>query len=172
MQYSFTLPADYDMAIIRRRIAEKGPMLDGFPGLLFKAYLWAERDFSRENLYAPLYLWRETEGMNRFLSGEGFRSLVAAFGRPAIRTWVPVVSDVPEAITRAAWATRTIAPMDDGLYPSDLGASTDAPDALASLSAYDPAAWSRLQFQLWQDRPDITRKAQAYRVGHISWGRD
>jgi hypothetical protein len=43
MQYSFTFPADYDMAIIERRIAENGHRLDGFPGLLFKAYLYARR---------------------------------------------------------------------------------------------------------------------------------
>ena len=43
MQYSFTLPADYDMATIRRRIAEKRHLLDHFDGLHLKAYLWAER---------------------------------------------------------------------------------------------------------------------------------
>ena len=57
MQYSFTLPADYDMAIVHRRIAEKGHLLDDFPQLHFKAYLSAQRDdeslASRENLYAP-----------------------------------------------------------------------------------------------------------------------
>ena len=43
MQYSFTLPADYDMSVIDRRIADTGPLLDGFPGLKFKAYLVARR---------------------------------------------------------------------------------------------------------------------------------
>ena len=37
MQYSFTLPADYDMSIVDRRIRDKGPLLDGFPNLGFKA---------------------------------------------------------------------------------------------------------------------------------------
>lgn len=36
MQYSFSLPADYDMSIIDRRIAEKGHLLDNFPNLKFK----------------------------------------------------------------------------------------------------------------------------------------
>ena len=49
MQYSFTLPADYDMTIIERRIAENGHRLDGYPGLvawdtqnwqLIRFYLW------------------------------------------------------------------------------------------------------------------------------------
>jgi hypothetical protein len=33
MQYGFTLPADFDMDIIRRRVTAKGPAVDGFPGL-------------------------------------------------------------------------------------------------------------------------------------------
>jgi Domain of unknown function (DUF4865) len=37
MQYNFTLPADYDMSVIDRRIADKGPLLDGFPGFKFKS---------------------------------------------------------------------------------------------------------------------------------------
>jgi len=31
MQYRFTLPADYDMTIIEKRIEENGAKLDGFP---------------------------------------------------------------------------------------------------------------------------------------------
>ena len=41
MQYEIALPADYDMAIIRRRVATKGPLLDTMPGLGLKAYLIA-----------------------------------------------------------------------------------------------------------------------------------
>src|SRR5271165_2720611 len=62
MQYSFTLPADYDMSVIDRRIADKGPLLDGFPGLQFKAYLVARRGEhgpeAREPLCAVLCLER------------------------------------------------------------------------------------------------------------------
>src|SRR5699024_8559939 len=61
MQYSIGLPADYDMAIIRRRIADKGHLMDDCPGLAFKAYLYAARDdaglHAPDNLYAPFYLW-------------------------------------------------------------------------------------------------------------------
>jgi hypothetical protein len=54
MQYSFTLPADYDMAIIDRRIAQKSGFTDNFPKLLFKAYLTARRgEDSAENLSRP-----------------------------------------------------------------------------------------------------------------------
>ncbi|CAI0691623.1 Uncharacterised protein [Serratia marcescens] len=43
MQYRFTLPADYDMAIVRRRIADFGHRLDACPQLIVKAYLYAQR---------------------------------------------------------------------------------------------------------------------------------
>ncbi len=42
MQYSFTLPADYDMAIIQDRITRFGHLLDNAPQLLIKAYLYAQ----------------------------------------------------------------------------------------------------------------------------------
>ena len=90
MQYEITLPADYDMSIIRRRIKERGPALDGFAGLGVKAYLIRERgvDGSPVNAYAPFYLWHDVEGMGRFLwGGGGFSAIVTDFGRPDVRHW-------------------------------------------------------------------------------------
>ena len=43
MQYSLVLPANYDMGIVERRIAERGHFTDGFSGLAFKAYLHAKK---------------------------------------------------------------------------------------------------------------------------------
>jgi hypothetical protein len=40
MQYNFALPADYDMAIVERRIRDKGPLLDNLPRLRLKATSW------------------------------------------------------------------------------------------------------------------------------------
>ena len=90
MQYSFTLPADYDMAIIRTRIATNGHKTDGFPGLVFKASLLAQRQdwdaAPRENIYAPFYLWEGNSGMNGFLGSAGFQGLASSFGWPSVRT--------------------------------------------------------------------------------------
>jgi hypothetical protein len=33
MQYSIPLPADYDIAIIKERVATRGHALDAYPGL-------------------------------------------------------------------------------------------------------------------------------------------
>ena len=91
MQYSFVLPADYDMAIIRQRIAGKGYLLDNFPGLIFKAYLSADKSEptiqTQDNLYAPFYVWADSQAMNHFLDSVVFAGLTQAFGWPVIRTW-------------------------------------------------------------------------------------
>ena len=85
MQYVITLPADYDMGIIRDRVTTKGPLLDTFPGLGLKAYLIRERgvDISPVNQYAPFYLWATVDGMTRFLWGGGGFSGTYRFIWPA-----------------------------------------------------------------------------------------
>jgi hypothetical protein len=181
MEYRFTLPADYDMAIIRRRIAQKGHLLDDFPGLAFKAYLHASRDDgqwpSRDNLYAPFYLWHGSEGMNDFLGGEGFAVLARDFGRPAVRTWVPWQAELSADLRGATVATTELAAI---AADAELGAlrlaeaeatrrDRDA-GALAAISAYDPSRWALLRFRLWPRlAPGIAGGGrQFYRVGHVS----
>ncbi|MEV5342921.1 DUF4865 family protein, partial [Streptomyces sp. NPDC052676] len=75
MQYEITLPADYDMDVVRARVARVGHALDDWEGLGFKAYLTRERGVwgSPVNQYAPFYLWNTVRGMNSFLWGGGFR---------------------------------------------------------------------------------------------------
>lgn len=112
MQYCFTLPADYDMSIVEQRIQDNGNKLDGFPGLLLKAFLVSRRDDSAlnaaENRYAPLYVWKHVAAMTQFLQSPGFVRLTQDFGWPQINTWqalrIPLVNDVRNklflAITR------------------------------------------------------------------------
>ena len=102
MQYGFTFPADYDMSIIERRIQDNGSKLDGFPGLLLKAFLFSRSDDvslgAKENRYTPLYVWKNTEAMTRFLQSPSFVRLTQDFGWPRINTWqalrIPKVKDV------------------------------------------------------------------------------
>ena len=42
-QYTIGLPADYDMAIIRKRVADKAPAFDTFPGLGIKTFMIREK---------------------------------------------------------------------------------------------------------------------------------
>ncbi|WP_109123552.1 DUF4865 family protein [Dyella sp. C11] len=176
MQYSFTLPADYDMDIVRQRIADKGHMLDHFDGLLIKTYLHAQQGpSSTENLYAPFYVWRDSAAMQRFLGSEGFANLTRAFGWPSIRVWP--VWDVylsPEA-RHARFASRDIQ-----LIPpyTALDALREAQraqlqrdverGALAAVTAFEPTTWTRVSFRLWDETRPASSAGQWYDVGHVS----
>ncbi|MEK1854201.1 MAG: DUF4865 family protein [Phyllobacterium sp.] len=181
MQYSFSLPADYDMAIIDRRIAEKGPLLDNLPNLRFKAYLTARRDDgtgSRDNLYAPFYLWNHEDGLSDFLCGEGFAGLTQSFGWPQVKTWVIWQAHLTDAVREAVFATREIrataahSPLGELRKRESEEAINDVEKggALASVSAFEPTSWTRIRFQLWGEPRRLLSgtDVQAYRIGHLS----
>jgi hypothetical protein len=127
MQYEISVPADYDMGILRDRVAKASSILDDRAGLGLKAYLIREiADGSPVNQYAPFYLWNDTEAMSRFLfAGAGFERIIRSFGRVVVRQWTSVARysgpaaagdvataaarDVATAPTMTAMATATAA---------------------------------------------------------------
>lgn len=181
MQYRIGLPADYNMDIIRRRIAERGHLTDDFPNLAFKAYLYTDRNAAdatdRENLYAPFYLWHNNDGMNAFLGGPGFAGVVESFGRPIVRTWSVWHADTASDLSVASHATREIVPIATRVALQALrdsaqaGAQADLDrGALAAISAFDPTHWTVLRFRLWRkaiEQPP-SDAMDVYQVGHIS----
>jgi Domain of unknown function (DUF4865) len=163
MQYEITLPADYDMAIVRRRVATKGAMTDDFEGLGLKAYGIRERGVngSPVNQYAPFYLWASGEGMNRFLWGAGFGGLSRDFGRPVVRQWTGLAFERgPASDAAPSVATRRIEPI---ARDADATAAIDAAVAAtrerarasevhSTALAVDTSAWEIVQFTLWAGR--------------------
>ena len=91
MQYKIGLPADYPMDTIKDRITNKGHLLNGFPGLIFKAFLYSEKNADNYNnpinSYAPFYLWEDHQSMLSFLNCDGFKALCEQFGRPQVDVW-------------------------------------------------------------------------------------
>ncbi|MEU6119854.1 DUF4865 family protein [Streptomyces sp. NPDC047117] len=191
-QYGITLPADYDMGVIRERVAASGHLLDDRAGLALKAYLVRERGVygSPVNQYAPFYLWQDTGAMGRFLlGGGGFQNIVRDFGRPAVRHWTgAAVVAGPARGTPPRTASRRLTPI-----PADLGPDPDGlalgrlleaeTEALRELArhpavhtaalAVDPHHWTLLRFVL---RTDAAPEAddgsgdstERYEVLHLS----
>jgi hypothetical protein len=181
MQYSFTLPGNYDMSVIARRVQEKGRAFDDFPQLVFKAFLAARKDddavSSGENLYAPFYLWRTVGGMQDFLCGDKFRALVDSFGWPAVRTWAPIAFDHAAVAGEARFATRELVNLDPHANldifrrrETELSKAAIHCGALYALSAFEPTTWTYVRFRLWREMPagDDVASAQVYRVLHLS----
>ncbi|MFT4183959.1 MAG: DUF4865 family protein [Rhizobium sp.] len=180
MQYSFTLPADYDMAIIDRRIREKGPLLDNLPGLKFKAYLSARKDDaqtgSRENLYAPFYVWNSEEGLSDFACGPAFAGLTEGFGWPRINTWIVWHAGISRDIRQARFAVREViqlephAPLGELRQRESGNAAGEVARgaALASVTAFEPTSWTQVRFRLLAEQPRPQPDLQIYDVGHLS----
>ncbi|QES40125.1 DUF4865 domain-containing protein [Streptomyces venezuelae] len=178
MQYEITLPADYDMGVIRHRVESKGHLLDDFPGLGFKAYLMRERgkDDSPVNQYAPFYLWNTAEGMNAFLWGPGFRGLSEDFGRPVVQHWTtlayeegPASGAVPRTAVRRRQRIPEATPL-PGLaaeLAAEAGRSARTEGAVSALTAVDPRAWEAVHFSLWEsDAPQGV--GDVFQVLHVS----
>ncbi|MBM7171712.1 DUF4865 family protein [Streptomyces sp. G44] len=178
MQYEITLPAAYDMGVIRHRVASKGHLLDAFAGLGFKAYLMRERgrDGSPVNQYAPFYLWNTAAGMNSFLWGAGFQGLADDFGRPAVRHWTVLAYEdqgTPGITARAAVRRRQRIPEAARLpgLADDLVAAarqlTEGEGAVSALTAVDPRTWEAVHFSLWEhEAPE--ELGDVFQVLHVS----
>ncbi|MFF6996730.1 DUF4865 family protein [Streptomyces sp. NPDC008313] len=178
MQYEITLPADYDMDIVRRRVADRGHLLDDWDGLGAKAYLVRERGVhgSPVNQYAPFYLWNSPEGMNAFLWGGAFQGIVRDFGRPAVRHWAGAAYEPGLAAgDPARFAVRRRQPVPDGAELSEAAAeAVREAERLASLdgavcaaAAIDPRHWEVVHFSLWAREP-AEAPGDVFQVLHLS----
>ncbi|WP_166026095.1 DUF4865 family protein [Streptomyces chilikensis] len=187
-QYEITLPADYDMRIVRERVAAGGHVLDDRAGLGLKAYVIRERgvDGSPVNQYAPFYLWNDPGAMARFLvGGGGFQNIVRDFGRPVVRHWTGIACHAgPARSAAAAAASRRITALPADLGPDGTGSGLSAliereVEDLRRLSggegvhsaalAVDPHHWQLLRFVLWADASARDEEAtERYEVLHVS----
>ncbi|MFJ8199461.1 DUF4865 family protein [Streptomyces sp. NPDC096152] len=163
MQYELTLPADYDMDVVRGRVARLGHLLDDWEGLGLKAYLVRARGVhgSPVNQYAPFYLWNTVEGMNSFLAG-GLQGLVDDFGRPAVRQWTGVAFEEGTATgSPAALAVRHRQPVPDGVelaaFMDDAARKTarlaGLDGAVLAAAALDTHRWELVHLSLWTRHP-------------------
>lgn len=188
IQYDITLPADYDMEIIRKRIADVGHVLDDRVGLGLKTWAIRERgvDGSPVNQISSVYLWNDPGAMGHLLfGGGGFQGVIRDFGRPAVDRWIGIAA-VPGpargADPRAASRRLAVLPVGPGSDETGLGLATRIEQEVNELEglrqrdgvhtaalAIDPRDWRLLRFALWQDAvPSDEDATEQYEVLHLS----
>ncbi|MEV6397203.1 DUF4865 family protein [Streptomyces sp. NPDC051907] len=187
-QYEITLPADYDMKVVRKRVADGGHVLDDRAGLGLKAYVVRERgvEGSPVNQYAPFYLWNDTGAMARFLvGGGGFQNIVRDFGRPMVRHWTGIACHAgPARAASPRAASRRLTPIAADLGPDAAGLALAAlvetevqelrelarrGDVHTAALAFDPCRWQLMRFVLWRDSAAPDESAtERYEVLHLS----
>ncbi len=180
MQYVIRLPADYDMGIIRHRVATRAAAMDAFWGLGLKAYGIRERsvDDAPVNEYAPFYLWTTLAGMNAFLWGDGFAGICRDFGRPEVRQWAGagvVAGPARDAAAPPRLATRHAEPVSPDAEPratveaalATLAERSSTPGVHTSAVGVDARRWELVHFTLWADAAPADAGTR-YTVLHLS----
>jgi hypothetical protein len=161
-RYRHALPADYDMARIRSRVAARGPLWDDAAGLVFKAFTIEDRAFgAAANAYASLYLWRDPVAAADFFAGPAFEAVTETFGRPRTEVWLSfTMSRGPAAGARSLAVSERRLAADSDLAAerraeAQQGAALSAePDVLAVVSGLDPTGWRLIRFVLRTETPD------------------
>ncbi|MFW2501681.1 DUF4865 family protein [Clostridium diolis] len=92
-QYKIILPSDYDMSIIKDRVKNNGYKTDGFEDLKFKLYLTTEKGKNQnlQNSYCPLYVWKDSNGLNKFLFNGFYDNIITSFGWKKVNVGIPLI---------------------------------------------------------------------------------
>lgn len=180
MQYTFSFPDDHDMNTIRARVEERGAQFDKLEGLFEKAFLITEKGTNgpQRNSYAPFYIWNHPQAMTAFLASDKFAALTEAFGRPSIRSWIPVYFSTGLAKTATPlFATKeTLSVPSDGDFNEVRQAEyarhrqwAELPNHHSGFIGLDPATWEIVRFALWTALPErLPEDAKIYEVLHLS----
>lgn len=177
MQYSHRLPADYDLQIIRQRVAERGPLWDDTQGLVCKVFALQQRNRhgATGNLYASVYLWSDSGAAVRFLMDERFQAVVDAFGRPQIETWLPLDARRGHATQALSLYRdeRVLKAAEDraALQAQEIEVNREIAaraDTVAVWAALDLSAWRLIRFTLSSAPADPARGGEVYDVMHLA----
>jgi hypothetical protein len=157
-QYEHRLPYDYDMDQIRARGRVRGAAWDDAQGLAFKAFALRERGRhgAPHHAYTSIYLWLSENAVADFVTGPRFRPVLDSFGRPQIRTWLPVAVQVGNPLREALSIYK---------HESDIAESADLvalrenetvhgeriaahEDTIAVVSGIDVTNWRLVRFEI------------------------
>ena len=181
-QYTVTLPADYDMQIIRKRVASKGPAFDHFPGLGVKVFMIRQKKHfgAESNQYAPVYLWPSVEPMWKFIAGDGFKGIVDSFGWTPIHYWLgfayACAADIDWRALRSVTREQTMIQPGTDLPALRARENDCARDAVAAASGpvaravgVDTDRWALVRFDYWtREQSSLPDDAWSYEVFHVS----
>lgn len=172
MQYKITLPDDYDMERIIARVRDNGHKTDNFDGLLFKFYLIKEKKAGNiENMYAPLYVWKTSEGMNKFLFEGYYDNILSSFGWQHVNIGIPMFTELPENFSASKYVLEEIneiapATSINGFTNRVIHSNVKDQSYVGRVCIYNPDKWKYSVFYFYQYRPaDMT---DIYRILHIS----
>ena len=168
MRYAITLPSDYNMTIIRERVAKSGHLMDGFQDLLFKAYLISEKAAGAlQNSYSPLYVWKAAAGMNKFIFDGYFDNILRDFGWQHIEIGVAASTALTDAFKNSKYLTEeTVAINPTTSLKNHKLQAQPQNDETGKLVVYNPDKWQQVVFTFYRDKPETEKTC--YEILHLS----
>ncbi|MDF7667740.1 DUF4865 family protein [Orbaceae bacterium ESL0727] len=174
MQYKINLPADYQMDIIKNRVSNNGYKTDKFQDLLFKAYLITEKDStdgSFTNSYCPLYVWKKTEGMTKFIFEGYFDNIISSFGWEHIEIGVTASIDLGESFSKSKFVLEEQSDILEQRSLKDFDfKTTKYAGELGKVVIYNPDKWKYVTFTFFGDKPVESQDKKIYTILHLSLG--
>lgn len=170
MQYKILLPDDCDMETIRQRVKDNGFKTDGFKDLLFKAYLICEKDDKEgsHNEYAPLYLWKDSGGMNQFIFGGFYDNILNSFGWQKINIGIPLLCDLGEALRKSGYAAEIEKAVTPTKQMEPMGFLKTSDRCTGRVLIYNPDKWKYAEYRFYEKRPIKTSENKIYEILHLS----
>jgi hypothetical protein len=174
-QYKITLPSDYDMTAIKDRVKNNGYKTDGFYCLKFKLYLITEKGKNNnlQNSYAPLYLWKDSNGLNKFLFNGFYDNILSSFGWQQVNIGIPLIDTTTSKIKDMKYLfeiTRDIEPQ-ESLNNFKDKIEEDLPEIESSeyIVIYNPDKWKYTVFYFIEDLNKIkSERGIIYNILHVS----
>ncbi|MEC1525446.1 DUF4865 family protein [Neobacillus niacini] len=174
-QYKILLPSDYDMNIIKERVTKNGHKTDGFDDLVFKLYLITEKGINHnlQNSYSPLYLWKNHNGLNKFLFEGYYDNILTSFGWQQVQVRIPLI-DPPLDISSYKYLfhlTKSIPPQ-ESLCNTKEEILENLPiiNNAEYMLTYNPDKWEYDVFYFLDDVSNLIDEKQGvmYTILHIS----
>jgi len=171
MQYKIQLPADYDMNLIRQRVSLNGTKTDGFPDLIFKAYLVSEKGSTPQNSnneYSPLYLWKNNDGMNQFIFNGYYDNILKTFGWQKINIGVPSSFELRENFVKSKFVLEVEKEILKRSTMEPLSFSRNFKDCTGKLLIYNPDKWKYAEYYFFENSPKNLASFKIYKILHLS----
>lgn len=174
-QYKITLPSNYDMNIIVERVKNNGHKTDGFHDLKFKLYLMTQKGKNNnlQNSYAPLYIWKDSEGLNKFLFNGFYDNILSSFGWQQVNIGIPLIDTTTCKISDTKYVfeiTKHVEPQGSlNNFKDRIEKDIPKVEGAEYIVIYNPDKWTYSVFYLINDLNKIkAENGIIYNIFHIS----
>ena len=177
VHYAHRLPADYDLAALRRWLKERGAVWDAVPELYFKAFLLREagRFGAIANNFSSLYLWQQDQAFRDWLVRGGYKVVTDVIGRAEIETFFALDAFRGKAgEARFLYRDDIAIPLDADLtnaFASEIALARERagePDVVSAVVGLDPRNWKFVRVLLSDTEADAGARGIAYQIAHLS----